>query len=264
MNYSSSFTRVLVVSLFIHGVVITGWVLSVDGSDRLIANKIEIYLAVSSQNQSAMSEEILNFKGALVSIPKLLTVPKLEPKAIPVVSAKSKVEAESLADKPLGEPALMVEQKTKVEREAPSETNLDEIPDILLTQEQPTPDATEQIAQVKAVDAKDMIDQKEVDAIIEAENHYRTEVIRLIEGKKYYPKRLQKMRKEGDVLVTFTLHRNGSVVGIEVLNVKGSALFEKAALKAVRSAALFPSFPREIPRETWSFKVPLSYRLLRS
>ena len=162
------------------------------------------------------------------------------------------------------EPELIVETKPEMEPDPPIDAKAESIPDSLLAQEITVLDAVAETEPVEVIKSQDVVDQKKIDALVEAEMHYRNEVIRLIESKKYYPKRLQKMRKEGDVLVAFTLNRNGSVQMVEVLNVKGSSLFKKAALKAVQSAALFPSFPQDSSRETWSFKVPLSYRLLRS
>ncbi len=249
MNVSPIFRRGLLISLVIHGGVIAGGLLSVDGSDRLIANTIEIHLTIPEQVPSLKPKETPMQKDALVSIPKNETFVKPIPQVLPVIVAKPKIESKPL---PELEPEPHIVEKVQP------------IPDIALTPDTPSVDATEAMVQVAAIESQDVIDQKEIDAIIEAERHYRDEVIRLIESKKYYPKRLQKMRKEGDVLVAFTLNRNGSVRALEVVNAKGAALFKKAALKAVQSAALFPSFPGKSSRETWSFRIPLSYRLLRS
>ena len=239
--------------------MIIGGLLSIDSSDRLVANTIEIHLTILEQIPSEKPKETPSLKNALASIPKHEMMIKPIPQTTPVIVAKSKIES-----RPLPDPVLVAEQKPELEPEPPIDEKIEPIPDIALTSDASSVDATEAMVQVAAIESQDAINQKQKDAIIEAERHYRDEVVRLIESKKYYPKRLQKMRKEGDVLVAFTLHRNGSVSGVEVINAKGSALFKKAALKAVQSAALFPSFPGESSRDTWSFRIPLSYRLLRS
>jgi len=267
MSYSSSIRRGFLASLFIHGAVVAGGLLSADGSDKLVANKIEFHLTIHQQDQSEKPKATPKLEDALVTIPEQETIPKPLPKPIPkvlpIVEAKSKVEPKPLLDKPLLEPELIVEKKPEIASDPSIDEKVESIPEIVAQEITPL-DVVEETEQVEAIESQDVVDQKEVDALVEAEMNYRNEIIRLIESKKYYPKRLQKMRKEGDVLVAFTLNRDGSVKGVEVLNVQGSSLFKKAALKAVQSAALFPSFPQESSRETWSFKVPLSYRLLRS
>ncbi len=69
------------------------------------------------------------------------------------------------------------------------------------------------------------------------------------------------MRKGGDVLVEFTLNRDGSIIDLKVLEATGPALLKKAALKAIKISALFPPFPDQSPRQTWAFKTSLEYRL---
>ncbi len=273
MKYSSGIRRGFLASLIIHGAVVAGGFLSADSRDKLVANKIEFHLTIQQQDQSDKLKETPKQENALVAIPERETIPKSIPKVLPVVETKSKVEPKPLLDKPLLdkplldkpllEPGLVVKKKPEIAQAPSIDKKAESIPE-LLAQEIIPPDVVAEIEQVEAIESQEVVDQKKIDALVEAEINYRNEIIRLIESKKYYPKRLQKMRKEGDVLVAFTLNRNGSVKGVEVLNVKGSSLFKKAALKAIQSAALFPSFPQESSRETWSFKVPLSYRLLRS
>ena len=268
MKYSASVRRGFLASLLVHIAVIGGGLLSADGSDKMVANKIEVYLTIPQQHPNEPPTETpqkqTNLNEALAPVPKHETVAKPIPKALPVVEAKTKVAPRSLPDKPLLEPELIVEKKPEIEPEPPIDAKGESPPDSLLVQEITPLDVAAETEPVEVIESQDVVDQEKIEALVEAEIRYRNEVVRLIESKKYYPKRLQKMRKEGEVLVAFTLNRDGSVQMAEVLNVKGSSLFKKAALKAVQSAALFPSFPQDSSRETWSFKVPLSYRLLRS
>ena len=94
------------------------------------------------------------------------------------------------------------------------------------------------------------------------EERYRQLIIQLIEKNKFYPNRARKMRKEGKVLVSFTLNRNGSLRGLNILEVIGHSSFEKATMKAIQTSENFPPFPDDSHRQIWSFKTTLTYRLI--
>jgi len=94
------------------------------------------------------------------------------------------------------------------------------------------------------------------------EDQYRRLIIQLIEENKFYPNRARKMRKEGKVLVSFTLNRNGSLRDLNILEVIGHSSFKKATMKAVQTSENFPPFPDNSHRQTWSFKTTLTYRLI--
>jgi len=104
--------------------------------------------------------------------------------------------------------------------------------------------------------------QSQFNLIAFEEEQYRRLIIKLIEGNKFYPNRARKMRKEGKVLVSFTLNRNGSLRELNVLEVNGHSSFKKATMKAIQTSENFPPFPADSHRQTWSFKTTLIYRLI--
>jgi len=100
-----------------------------------------------------------------------------------------------------------------------------------------------------------------LDRLAKAENEYRDIIVKKIEQNKFYPKKVRKMRKEGDVTVEFILNRDGSIRDMQVIEVIGPKALKKAALKAIQVSALFPPFPELSTRQSWSFKTSLQYRL---
>lgn len=62
-------------------------------------------------------------------------------------------------------------------------------------------------------------------------------------GNLNYPNEARRRGLHGDVLMTVTLNRDGSVKGIEVVSSSGQQLLDAAAQRIVRLAAPFPSLP---------------------
>lgn len=62
-------------------------------------------------------------------------------------------------------------------------------------------------------------------------------------GNLNYPNEARRRGMHGDVLMTVTLNRDGSVKGIEVVKSSGQALLDAAAQRIVRLAAPFPALP---------------------
>ena len=79
-------------------------------------------------------------------------------------------------------------------------------------------------------------------------------------GNLNYPNEARRRGLHGDVLMTVTLNRDGSVKGIEVVQSSGQPLLDAAAQRIVRLAAPFPPIPADKERidelnitRTWQF-----------
>ncbi|WP_232823419.1 energy transducer TonB [Dyella sp. C9] len=79
-------------------------------------------------------------------------------------------------------------------------------------------------------------------------------------GNLNYPNEARRRGLHGDVLMTVTLNRDGSVKGIEVVQSSGQPLLDAAAQRIVRLAAPFPAIPEDKDRidelnitRTWQF-----------
>lgn len=66
-------------------------------------------------------------------------------------------------------------------------------------------------------------------------------------------------RERGEVLVSFTVSRTGSVSGVRIARSSGSPKLDKAALDTVHRAAPFPPIPDAAGRASWPFDLPLSF-----
>ncbi|MGD8678238.1 MAG: energy transducer TonB [Chromatiales bacterium] len=99
--------------------------------------------------------------------------------------------------------------------------------------------------------------------IAQEEASYRSMVRSLIEKQKFYPARARRNRSTGEVSVSFTLHRDGTVLNLRISHPSGVSALDQAARKAVQKVGRFPPFPDASRRTSWEFTVPLHYRLPR-
>ncbi|MRI82869.1 MAG: hypothetical protein C6I00_00425 [Nitratiruptor sp.] len=74
---------------------------------------------------------------------------------------------------------------------------------------------------------------------------------------RFYPRLARRSRKEGEVLVAFTLTPTGHLQDLRILRSSGHKLLDRAALQAIQRAS--KEFPR--PQEPVSITVPIEYRL---
>lgn len=66
-------------------------------------------------------------------------------------------------------------------------------------------------------------------------------------------------RDRGEVMVSFTVSRSGSVSGVRIARSSGSPTLDKAALDTVQRAAPFPPIPDAAGRSSWPFSLPLAF-----
>ena len=78
-----------------------------------------------------------------------------------------------------------------------------------------------------------------------------------------YPRRAKRRRWEGDVIIEFTLTKSGRITQLSIVESSGRSLLDQAALEIFQAkmAYQFKAFPKEITRNNWSIKVPVSYNL---
>lgn len=76
-----------------------------------------------------------------------------------------------------------------------------------------------------------------------------------------YPPEARENLVEGRLLVIFSLDRNGRMVRIEVMKASGYPVLDEEALRAVTTAAPFPSFPEHITVSRLNIKADFDYRI---
>jgi len=90
--------------------------------------------------------------------------------------------------------------------------------------------------------------------------NYPGKIVRKLRRALRYPKKAERKRIKGQVLVSFVVSKAGSASGIRVLRSSGSSILDQAALDTVRRAAPFPKIPSEAGRAKWPFRVPLAFK----
>ncbi|MFC1825741.1 energy transducer TonB, partial [Thermodesulfobacteriota bacterium] len=76
-----------------------------------------------------------------------------------------------------------------------------------------------------------------------------------------YPQGAKKNLIEGRLLVLFSLSRDGNLIQIKITKASGHEILDQEAVRAIRSAAPFPPFPRRISLSRLNIKASIDYRL---
>lgn len=77
---------------------------------------------------------------------------------------------------------------------------------------------------------------------------------------KYPPDALERLL-EGKLMVVFSLARRGEVIQIKLMKDSGHEILDKEAIRAIKAAAPFPSFPGHIRVSRLNIKASFDYRL---
>ncbi len=83
---------------------------------------------------------------------------------------------------------------------------------------------------------------------------------RLMENWKY-PKRAWENLIEGQVLILFSLSRQGKLIGIKVLDSSSHGMLDENALNSIKKAAPFPPFPGSVTVSRLNIKANFAYKL---
>lgn len=75
-----------------------------------------------------------------------------------------------------------------------------------------------------------------------------------------YPKSARRRQLTGTVLVRFTLTAKGQLGSAEIVEESPYKILNRSALKTIRRAVPFPSFPKEITEESRVFIIPIEYK----
>tara|TARA_B100000315_G_scaffold214374_1_gene212923 strand:+ start:273 stop:926 length:654 start_codon:yes stop_codon:yes gene_type:complete len=91
-------------------------------------------------------------------------------------------------------------------------------------------------------------------------NQYVTQVYKLIDSKKKYPRQSLIRREEGVVLLEIVIQNNGKLKSVKSIKAKFQRLVD-SSFDAVESAAPFPIFPKEITKKRMIIQVPVIYKI---
>lgn len=99
--------------------------------------------------------------------------------------------------------------------------------------------------------------EQEQDAI----QTYLSFVFQSLENQKRYPRIAERRGLNGQVVLRFTVRRDGEVLDPEVVESIGHDSFREAALRALRRVGQLPQFPDEIRRRELLVEVPITYQI---
>jgi len=166
--------------------------------------------------------------------------PKPEPEPEPKPKPKPKPEPEPKPKpKPKPEPEPKPKPKPEPEPQKLSEPEPNPKP-------QPVPNSQPQVAAF---------------GIENIEKLYEDSLNQALKRSKDYPRRAKRMRKEGKVEVSFTIHRSGAVSDVRIKKSSGSSILDKAAIQAVKKIDGLLPFPKEIKKASLSKDVPFNFIL---
>ena len=66
---------------------------------------------------------------------------------------------------------------------------------------------------------------------------------------------------EGEVVVAFSLDRQGALLDARVVQSSGEPALDEAALELLSDAAPFPSLPDELGTDRYTVELPIAYTL---
>lgn len=90
---------------------------------------------------------------------------------------------------------------------------------------------------------------------------FLAQVRQRIDRYKNYPYAARRRLETGRVTVRFVIRPDGSIDGLQVIKKSASSLLDEAALKAVRDAAPFPGFPRDVLAHPLAVEIGLVFEL---
>ena len=91
-------------------------------------------------------------------------------------------------------------------------------------------------------------------------NQYVTQVYKLIDAKKKYPRQSLMRSEEGIVLLEIVILNNGQLKSVKSIKAKFQRLVD-SSFNAVEAAAPFPVFPKEITKKRMIIQVPVIYKI---
>ena len=91
-------------------------------------------------------------------------------------------------------------------------------------------------------------------------NQYVTQVYKLIDAKKKYPRQSLMRMEEGIVLLEIVILNNGQLKSVKSIKAKFQRLVD-SSFDAVEAAAPFPEFPKEITKKKMIIQVPVIYKI---
>ncbi len=98
-------------------------------------------------------------------------------------------------------------------------------------------------------------------AILEIESNYTAALLKAIEHHRRYPLRARRRGDEGEVVVDFTILKDGEITGIQIASTSHFTSLDHAASKALEQLGQFRPIPQQLQRTSWDFRIPIRFAL---
>ncbi len=96
---------------------------------------------------------------------------------------------------------------------------------------------------------------------LSADDPFVLEVARLLNARKSYPEAARRLRQQGRVKIRFEIDRQGRILSYEIIEKSPYEILNDAAGKFIRDINGLIPIPTRSARLTWSFIVPIEYKL---
>ncbi|AFM28054.1 energy transducer TonB [Desulfomonile tiedjei] len=81
----------------------------------------------------------------------------------------------------------------------------------------------------------------------------------------FFPRDALKEKRHGEVMVSFTINRDGKITRVEVVGQSGCAALDDAAKEIIRKASeKFPAFPASVNQDSLAYTLPILFKEKRS
>lgn len=126
-------------------------------------------------------------------------------------------------------------------------------------------EVVKKIKVVEKIVVKEKVAQKN-SISLEKKKYLQNEYISLlkahIEKYKYYPKRAKRLKQEGRVNISFTISKNGDILGVKFLEKCPYKRLNKAAIEIFDKFTSFKPIPKELNKNSWDLNIPIEYSII--
>ncbi len=263
MNFGPNHATGFTVSALFHGAILASFLYGQTSMQHslLTTESRSLSLAMFQLSQPTVAEKSVAVESTQAPAqskpePKLKSKPDSN-KPLPTITKKpivsQPIPLDKTAEKPIDKLEELADEKLTDQAKEPDE-NMAAKDGVTETQSQPSPPDSAIIAPgAPALDH----------GIIESlEANYKIALRNAIEAHKFYPRRAKRLKREGKVIIDFTINRNGLIHNVHIAQTSGTNLLDKAALDAVNKLGQFKPIPEQIPRPHWKLEVPMEFTLL--